>query len=65
MIYLIVFLISTFLISLGLKTKRSFLRRILVFSGILLPCLLAGFRNISVGTDTSANTYISKYKCWH
>ena len=53
MIYLIVFLISTFLISLGLKTKRSFLRRILVFSGILLPCLLAGFRNISVGTDTS------------
>lgn len=47
MIYLICFIISCILISLGNKKKR----KIIVYIGLILPCILAGLRNYTIGTD--------------
>jgi len=49
-IYLIVFFISSFLIYLYEKNKT---KRMLLIVGLLLPCILAGLRDISIGTDVS------------
>ncbi|MBR3263912.1 EpsG family protein [Candidatus Saccharibacteria bacterium] len=58
-IYLIVFAISLALIFEGLKNgkKKKLLSVFLIAAGIILPCLLAAFRNVSIGTDT--NGYVS------
>lgn len=61
MIYLIVFLISIFFISLGLKSSKKLSKKILVFIGLLIPCVLAGLRNTTVGTDTG-NYVLNLYK---
>lgn len=50
MIYLIVFFVSALLIYLYEKDKS---KKILLVLGLLLPCILAGLRDESVGTDVS------------
>ena len=53
MTYLITFCLSTLLVYFGGECRGS-LRTLLVSCGLLLPCILAGFRDVTVGTDTSA-----------
>lgn len=56
LIYLVVFLISLFFINFYYKKNINRSAKIIaIVIGILLPCLLAGFRDYSVGTDI--NTY--------
>lgn len=50
MIYLVVFFISAFLIY---SYEKNETRKILLIIGLLLPCILAGLRDISIGTDVS------------
>lgn len=50
MIYLLVFILSAILIRLS-ETNNKY-KKIIVFFALLLPCLLAGLRNVQVGTDT-------------
>ena len=56
--YLIVFSLSVFLFWLSQKTKGS-LCFILVACALLIPSLLAGFRDNSVGTDVMVYGYYS------
>ncbi|MBO5475024.1 MAG: EpsG family protein [Bacilli bacterium] len=55
MIYLIVFFSSAFFIYLYEKNNT---RKSLLIIGLLLPCILAGLRDVSIGTDVS--WYVSK-----
>ena len=50
-IYLIFFGISIFLLYISNYTKNLFLKKILIFSGLLMPCILAGVRSLNIGTD--------------
>lgn len=50
MIYIITFLISAFLLYLYEHNKVK--GKFIIFLALLLPCVLAGMRNIAVGTDT-------------
>lgn len=50
MIYLVVFALTVALVYLG-ESCRGSLRFVLVASGLLLPCLLAGARSPEIGTD--------------
>lgn len=59
MIYLICFAISIFLLCIPIKNKTG--KLIMVFFSILITCCLAGFRALSVGTDTS-DYPLSMYK---
>lgn len=52
MFYILIFAISLLLIFFGLKTKNKIASRILVLIGLLIPCIIAGLRNTTVGTDT-------------
>ena len=56
MVYLLMFLISITMITIGLKNKSIF-GKILIFIGLILPCIMAGLRDVSVGTDTSGIYY--------
>lgn len=51
LIYLVVFFGSALLFWLAEKTKKKYTRNILVTIAILLPAILAGVRDSSVGTD--------------
>lgn len=58
-IYLITFSLSSFLLLLAEKGEnKKFTKRLLVFLGLLLPTLLAGFRKVGVGTDTKVYVYV-------
>ena len=50
MVYLICFGISTAIIAFPVRGKK--VRSMLVFLALMMPCILAGFRAISVGSDT-------------
>lgn len=54
MIYFLMFISSIILIYLGnrLKNKNKIISSVCEIMGILLPCFLAAFRHISIGTDT-------------
>lgn len=58
MFYLVIFAVSLFLIFIGLKVNNKIAGKILVFLGLLVPCIVAGLRNYTVGTDTGG--YILK-----
>lgn len=51
MIYIVFFLISCFLIWLSEKSPSQNIRKFLAFIAILLPCILAGMRADTIGTD--------------
>jgi len=53
LIYLFVFLLSLILLYLALKSKYKIIRLILLAVSLFIPCLLAGLRDLSIGTDTS------------
>ena len=55
--YLLTFITSILLISIGLKFKSRIVKYIFVFIGLMLPCILAGYRDISIGTDTRGYIY--------
>lgn len=56
--YLVTFLISIFFIYVGESNKNNKIGgRILVLLGLIFPCLLAAFRNVSIGTDTKGYVY--------
>lgn len=57
MIYLLMFATSLTLMYLGLKSSKKISKRILIFLSLFLPCLMAGLRNVSVGTDTNEYVY--------
>lgn len=50
--YIIMFVLSISLISIGLRLKKSPVGKVLEFIGLLLPCVMACLRSINVGTDT-------------
>lgn len=50
MIYLVIFFISAFFIYLYEKNET---KKVLLIIGLFLPCLLAGLRDASIGTDVS------------
>jgi len=50
-IYIVFFLISCFLIWLSEKSPSQNIRKFLAFIAILLPCILAGMRADTIGTD--------------
>lgn len=53
MIYIVVFIISLFCIKLACKFRYSSKSLFILLSliGLLIPCLLAAFRDLSIGTD--------------
>lgn len=51
------FATSLTLMYLGLKSSKKISKRILIFLSLFLPCLMAGLRNVSVGTDTGNYIY--------
>ena len=51
MIYIVFFLISCFLIWLSEKSSSRYIGKLLAFIAILLPCILAGMRADTIGTD--------------
>lgn len=51
MIYIVFFLISCFLIWLSEKSRSRYIKNFLVLIAILLPCILAGMRADTIGTD--------------
>ena len=51
MIYIVCFLISCAFFLLSEKSKTKFARNILAIIAILLPCILAGLRADTIGTD--------------
>ena len=51
LIYLVAFLLSTILLYIGSIQESKQLKRLFVLLGMLVVCLLAGFRDESVGTD--------------
>lgn len=53
MIYLLIFFISIFFITLGLNQKNRRIGLVLELIGLIIPCILAGIRSYDVGTDTS------------
>lgn len=57
-IYLEFFLISILLFYLKNKVNNKFLKKILIFFALLLPCVLAGIRHHSIGTDV--DVYVSQ-----
>jgi hypothetical protein len=60
--YIITFILSLLLIYLSLKFKNKMNKIANVFLlvlGIILPCILASFRDISIGTDT--NLYVRQF----
>lgn len=59
MIYAVVFLASLILIHFGTKQKKPVLKGVIIAIGLLLPCVLAGLRATTVGTDTSG--YVLDY----
>lgn len=50
--YILMFVASLAFVGIGLKNKEKLAGTILVAIGLLLPCILAGLRDVSVGTDT-------------
>lgn len=51
-IYLISFILSSLLLYISTKIqKKKVLRKIIVIIAIIIPCLLAGMRDITIGTD--------------
>lgn len=57
MIYLTIFFISYVCVLIGLNIRKKTLGKMIVLIGLLIPCILAGVRNISVGTDTSGYVF--------
>ena len=56
MVYLMFFIVSIIFMLIGFKFKSKFF----VFIGLIIPCICAGLRDVSVGTDTGGyvfNTY--------
>lgn len=62
--YIIVFLVSIYFAHLAKKSKSRKLYSIFLFVSALFPILLAGFRDITVGTDTS-NYYTKLVQALH
>lgn len=56
-IYVITFLISSLFFSIYEKCNSKTIKRIFLIVAILLPCFLAGMRDVSIGADTSG--YVS------
>lgn len=54
MIYIGMFVSSLIFLCFGMKTQKKAYSKILIFIGLLLPCILAGLRDVSVGSDTKA-----------
>lgn len=52
LIYLFVFFLSWILLKISLGVKNNLIKKLLVICAILLPSLLAGLRDFSIGTDT-------------
>lgn len=52
-VYLMMFFVSLGLIYLSLITKKKSLKYLYILCSLLIPCLIAGIRDINVGTDTS------------
>lgn len=50
--YILMFIASLVFVGIGLKNKEKLAGKILVTIGLLLPCILAGLRDVSIGTDT-------------
>lgn len=50
--YILMFIISVLLIWIGLNLKQKWARILLVLTGLLVPCIMAGARDISIGSDT-------------
>ena len=69
MIYLLMFFISLFFIWLGLSIKENkMIKKFFIVIGLIIPCLMAGFRGMTVGTDTSGyvwNLYINAKNIKH
>lgn len=53
LIYIGTFIIATFFIYFGAKSRKKLNRFILISLAICIPCLLASVRDVSIGTDTS------------
>lgn len=58
-IYILMYLLSTLILSFGLKAKKKYkiIGDILVLIALIIPCLLAAFRDISIGNDTGGYVY--------
>ena len=51
MIYIITFISSCVFLGLSEKSRSRYIKKLLVFIAILLPCILAGMRADTIGTD--------------
>ena len=80
MIYIILFIISLSFIFTGSKIKNKVFSFVFIFTGLMIPCLIAGLRSINVGTDQkiyiksmydlaegqdSFNNYLKIIYLWH
>ena len=59
MIYLLLFAISTLLIYIAEKKKYNKYKTLLISFAILIPSVIAGIRNSSVGTDVNVYGIVS------
>ena len=57
MIYLLMFSISLILIYFGIKNKNKMFGKIMIFIGLIIPCIMAGLRGMNVGSDTKGYVY--------
>lgn len=65
MIYLFTFAISFILLSLGYHTENPMKRNIIYFIAILPPAIIAGCRDLTIGTDTDMYPYSTYLTCKH
>ncbi len=56
LIYILCFIISTFLLKLVNNSKNTIVKKIVVTIALLLPCILASVRDLSIGRDI--NVYL-------
>lgn len=56
--YIITFFASALLLFISGKIQDGLLKRILIITALLLPCVLAGARALDIGTDTRSYSYM-------
>lgn len=56
-IYWVSFFCSVFFLLFGLRSQKIIIGKIFIVVGLIIPCLLAGMRDISIGSDTSGYVF--------
>lgn len=57
MLYVFIYAVSLLILFIGIKQKNKFTRKFLIFISLIIPCIFAGARGLSVGTDVNLYVY--------